>query len=201
MPTLLIAALSIAAILAIYLLWLRPWQLHWGASGEEVNRAMTGDDLVKRPTFKATRAVTIQARPEEIWPWLAQMGCTRGGWYSYDRIDNQGVPSAERILPEFQQIEVGDLIPTSGDGERGFTVRGFEPNRWMLWGDEEYSWCWGLFPLDEGRTRLVTRLHVKYKWLSPWILMMLAYDVGEILMMRKCLLGIKRRAEALSHGG
>ena len=97
-----VAALG-AIVLGVYLRFIRPWQLRWGATDEEVARAMPGDDVVKHPTFNATRAVTIQARPEQIWPWLVQIGVTpRAGWYSYDWLDNLGIPSAERIVPEWQ---------------------------------------------------------------------------------------------------
>src|SRR6266702_5018106 len=98
-----------AVAIGVYLRFIRPWQLRWGATDEEVARAMPGDDVVKQPTFNATRAVTIQARPEEIWPWLVQIGVTRAGWYSYDWLDNLGKPSAQRLLPQFQQVAVGDL--------------------------------------------------------------------------------------------
>ncbi|HEY6410844.1 MAG TPA: hypothetical protein VIY29_25605, partial [Ktedonobacteraceae bacterium] len=96
-----VAALG-AVALGVYLRFLRLWQLRWGATDEEVARATPGDDVVKQPTLNATRAVTIQARPEEIWPWLVQIGITRAGWYSYDWLDNLGKPSAQRILPQFQ---------------------------------------------------------------------------------------------------
>jgi hypothetical protein len=83
----------------VYLRFIRPWQLRWGATDDEVASVMPGDDVVQQPTFDATRAVTIQARPEAIWPWLVQMGMTRAGWYSYDWLDNLGRPSAQRIIP------------------------------------------------------------------------------------------------------
>src|ERR1700693_2913735 len=100
-----LAALG-AVVCGGYLRFIRPWQLRWGATDEEVACAMPGDDVVQSPTFNATRAVTIQARPEEIWPWLVQIGCKRAGWYSYDWIDNLGIPSANRIVPELQHLEV-----------------------------------------------------------------------------------------------
>lgn len=181
----------------IYLLFIRPWQLRWGATDEEVARAMPGDELVKRPTFNATRAVTIKARPEETWPWLVQIGCTRAGMYSYDWIDNAGIPSAERIIPEFQHLEVGQFVPLTTNGKQGMWVKAFEPNRWMLWDDkkDQATWFWGLYPLDEGSTRLITRNRVHYTWTLPWVLYYLLQDVGDIVMMRKCMLGIKQRAE------
>lgn len=192
-----IAAGLVGAALSAYLLAIRPRQLRWGATDEEVARAMPGDEVVQRPTFNATRAVTVHARPEAIWPWLVQIGISRAGWYSYDWIDNLGRPSAERIIPEFQHVQVGDLVPISPDGKAGFWVKAFEPNRWMLWWDKkgDVTWCWGFYPLDENTTRLVSRVRMHYNWLSPSILFALVLDVGDIVMMRKCMLGIKRRAE------
>jgi hypothetical protein len=194
-----LAALGAGAAGA-YALFIRPWHLRWGATDEEVARAMPGDDVAKQATFNATRAVTIQARPEEIWPWVVQMGFNRAGWYTYDWIDNLGRPSAERIIPELQHIAVGDLIPISPVGTFGLRVKEFEPNRWMLWWDTKgnTSWYWGLSPHDAHATRLITRMRLRYLWLSPAILYDLLADVGDIIMMRKCLLGIKQRAERTS---
>jgi hypothetical protein len=182
----------------LYLRVLRPLQLRWGATDDEVGRSLPGDDEVPQPTFNATRAVTISAPPKEIWPWLIQIGAGRAGWYSYDLLDNLGHPSAERIIPEFQHLAVGDLIPISPDGKAGQRVKAFEPNRWMLWGDEagDSTWYWGLDPLDEHRTRLGTRVRMHYRWTSSLLLFNPLVEFTDIVMMRKCLLGIKRRAEA-----
>ncbi|MGB6335908.1 MAG: hypothetical protein WBG96_09905, partial [Thermoanaerobaculia bacterium] len=92
------------SVLAIILFWLvyRPWARTWGATDEEIDRSMPGDDIVEGPIFDATRAVTIGASREEIWPWLVQMGYLRAGFYSWDQLDNDGIPSAERIMPELQ---------------------------------------------------------------------------------------------------
>lgn len=189
-----------ATSIGLYLGFIRRWQLRWGATDEEVARAMPGDEVVKHPTFNATRAVTIGARPAEIWPWLVQMGLTRAGWYSYDLLDNLGHPSAERIIPEFQHLAVGDVIPMSPDGKAGLWVRAFEPNRWMLWGDKagDTTWYWGLDAIHERQTRLVTRVRIRYNWTSPMLLFNLLVEFTDIIMMRKCMLGIKERAERLS---
>jgi hypothetical protein len=194
-----VAALGVVSF-GVYLRFIRPWQLRWGATDEEVARAMPGDDVVKHHTFNATRAVTIQARPEEIWPWLVQIGCKRAGWYSYDWLDNLGIPSAERIVPELQHLAVGDVIPMSPDGKQGQWVKDFEANQWMLWWDNtgNATWYWGLSPLDESQTRLITRVHMRYHWLSPMIVFALLVEFADIVMMRKCLLGIKQRAEHAS---
>jgi hypothetical protein len=186
--------------LAVYVRCLRPWQLRWGATDEEVARPMPGDDIVQHPHFNATRAVTIHARPEHIWPWLLQMGIGRAGWYSYDIVDNLGRPSARCILPEWQNVKVGDLVPMSPVGEMGLYVRAFEPNRWLLWDDKgqgKTTWVWGLYPIDDQSTRLISRVRLRYDWLSPSILFNLLLDMGDIVMMRKCMLGIKERSEAL----
>ncbi len=196
-----LAAMGAAATATgAYLRFIRPWQLRWGATDEEVGRAMPGDDVVKSPTFNATRAVTIQARPEEIWPWLVQIGIKRAGWYSYDWLDNLGHHSAERIIPEWQHLAVGDLIPISPDGKAGQWVKAFEPNLWMLWWDNkgDVTWYWGLYPQGDSQTRLITRVRMHYRWLSPAILFSLLVEFTDIVMMRKCLRGIKQRAERAS---
>jgi hypothetical protein len=184
-------------VLAIILLWsvYRPWALTWGATNEEIDRSMPGDDIVENPMFDATRAVTIAASREEIWPWLVQMGYLRAGFYSWDQLDNDGIPSAERIIPELQDLRVGDLIPLSHDAEAKVEI--LEPARHLLLvfqTDTETTWAWGLYPAAADKTRLVTRLRVGTGGLRSRLVL----DAFEIIMMRKCLLGIKRRAESVS---
>ena len=191
-----IAGLAVAALLASALWFIyRPWALTWGSTNEEVTRLMPGDEVLERPTFDATRAVTIEATPEEIWPWIVQIGYRRAGFYSYDLLDNDGIPSAERILPEYQTLKVGDLIPLSKSAY--VRVTRLEPPKSMVlvfevtgaWSDA--TWVWGLYPEDGSHTRLVTRLRANAKGVRSRIFL----DLGEIIMMRKCMLGIKRRAE------
>jgi hypothetical protein len=193
-------ALAIVVALSTYLVVYRPLQINWGATEAEVSRPKPGDEIVPRPTFNATRAVTINATPEEIWPWLVQIGHTRAGWYGYDLIDNLAKPSAEQIVPELQHLQVGDLFPMSPDGKLGLLVREIEAGRWMLWGDEEgrTNWLWALEPTEESRTRLITRVRMKYAWRSPMILFDLAIDLGDFVMRRECMRGIKSRAEGQS---
>ena len=104
-----VGALGMLTVLAAYRLWIQPWQHRWGATDAEVRRAMPGDDLLP-DAASTTRAIAIAAPPEQVWPWLVQLGYGRAGWYSYDWIDNDGRPSADRILPELQQLRVGDRI-------------------------------------------------------------------------------------------
>jgi hypothetical protein len=198
-----VIAAAVWGSLAFFHLY-RPWQLKWGATTEDLARSMPGDEIVHRPTFDATRVVTINARPEEIWPWIVQIGFGRAGWYSYDLFDNLGRHSSESIVPQLQHIEVGDLVPLGPGESSGMFVKEFVMNRSMLWWtgkNEQTTWAWGLYPTSEGTTRLVTRVRAPFSWSQPisavWLLLT---EVADFPMMRKCLLGIKRRAESLSAG-
>jgi len=196
-PIVIVAAVVIAvAFFGLY----RPWHLKWGATSEDLARSMPGDGIVRRPSFNATRVVTVNARPEDIWPWIVQIGFSRAGWYSYDLFDNLGRHSSERIVPELQHLEIGDLVPLGPGEGSGMFVKEFVLNRWMLWWtgkDGQTTWAWGLYPTSSGATRLVTRVRAPFSWRQPvsavWILL---DEVADFPMMRKCLLGIKRRAEA-----
>ena len=196
-----IVGAAVVLIPSAYMLAIRPWHLTWGATEVEVGRSMPGDDVVPHPSFNATRAVTVEALPEEIWPWIVQMGYRRAGFYSYDRLDNHGIPSAEEIVADLQNISVGDEIPLTKSSY--VRVVSLEPNQSMVWTHQPdddppaFSWTWGLYREAGARTRLVTRLRVSYDWNAGPILPTLAFDVFELIMMRKCMLGIKRRAEAL----
>jgi hypothetical protein len=193
---------AVLGLIGAYVLLIRPWHLTWGATDEEVRRPMLGDEIHASPSFNATRAVTIEAGPEHIWPWLVQMGYRRAGFYSYDRIDNDGVPSADHIISGYQNLKLGDRIPMAPNAYA--EVLEMDPHHSMLWvfrGDgqwEDATWAWGLYQDDTHRTRLVSRLRVTYKWARPSIVPMLVTDVVELAMMRECLLGVKRRAEKLA---
>jgi hypothetical protein len=182
----------------------RPWHLRWGATEDEVAAAMPGDDIVPRPSFNATRAITIAASPEDVWPWLVQLGYGRAGWYSYDLFDNAARPSASRILPEFQHPSIGDWVPMASKVNQttAFKIKALEPNRSMLWEKPNSTWFWQLIPRDgEQKTRLVTRLRTYYDWRgSPGnaLLTLTIFEFGDFPMMRKLLLNVKRRAERLA---
>ncbi len=194
-----VAAVSVLAVAFRRVFW--PWQSRWGATDAEVARVMPGDRIVGNADFVATRGISIAAPPERVWPWLVQIGSGRAGWYSYDRIDNGGAPSATRILPEHQQRRVGDRIPMIPGKDIGPTVTEIDPPRRMLWCDDdgEFSWEWLLEPSPSGETRLVSRLRVTA---HPWTRRM-AYEavasVGDVIMQRRMLNGIKRRAEQLAN--
>lgn len=185
------------AIAVVYMRFVRPWQLGWGATEQERGRPLPGDDLVEDPTFAATRAMTIRARPEDIWPWLAQVGVNRAGWYSYDLLDNLGRPSARRIIPELVDIKVGDVMPMSPDGKHGIPVYALDPPCSMIWGTPgDTSWAWVLDAGPDGTTRLITRVRSRYRWLSLSIVFSMLLEFADIWMMRRMLLNLRERVEA-----
>ena len=164
-----------------------------------MSRSLPGDDLVPRPTFNATRAVTISASPERIWPWLVQTGLTRAGWYSYDILDNLGRRSARHIIPELQNLAVGDIVPMSPDGKQGMPVQSMDAPSSMVWGiPGDTTWTWQLDRSQDGSTRLITRVRSHYRWLSPSIAFSALVEFGDIWMMRKMLLTLRARAEGIS---
>ena len=192
--------LAIGLVAIGYSLIYRPLQLRWGAAPEEIRRVMPGDEIQSTPVFNATRAITIQARPEAIWPWLVQIGYRRAGWYGYDWIDNDGVPSSTQILPKWQQLKVGDSIPIWKDID--FPIVAMEPNRILVFasgsGANGNSMALGLYPLDAQRTRLVWRIRLApYAWKSPGIATQLFTDLADFIAVRQNLLGIKARAEGV----
>lgn len=189
----LLLTVILAAFVALFYFVYRPWQLSWGATPDEVARPMVGDGLVKNPTFNATRAVTINAPAERIWPWIVQIGYKKAGFYSWDILDNDGIPSAGRIIPEFQNLKIGDSIPLSEHMDA--TVVSMELNEHLLLVFESegaVTWAWALYKIDANRTRLINRL----RWHASSAISQFVLDAFEIVMMRKHLLGIKHRAEA-----
>ena len=186
-----------AGVILFYVVLLRPWQLNWGATPQEVSSSLPGDQIVQHPDFNATRGISIASSPQLIWRWIIQIGSKRAGWYSIDWIDNAGIKSAEEILPEFQKIEPGQFIPFTPDQKNGMWVREFKENEYILWTDRENkaTWLWQITPSNNGNVRLLTRLRTKYNWKGFWIIYYVLFDIGDIMMMSKCLKGIKRRAE------
>jgi len=198
--------LVFAIVAAVLLYWfpIRRAFLRWGATRAELARPMPGDAIVPTPTYLTTLAITIDARPEHIWPWLVQIGHRRGGLYSYDWLDRlfgyTDGPSADRILPAFQQLRPGEMIPM-GRGA-GFRVAGVTPNESLVMGDNNggfgWSWAFGLYPIDGGRTRLVSRNRARVPSGFAWTMFMRVLEPAAFLMTRRMLIGLKTRAESLA---
>jgi hypothetical protein len=193
---------AVASPLFLFAPLYRRWHLRWGATDAEVAGPMPGDELVSEPSFNATRAITIAAPPEAVWPWLVQIGYGRAGWYSYDLLDNGARPSAERILPQYEEPNVGDWVPmwSKVNETTAFKIRAFDLYGWLLWEKPRSSWAWKFVPVEGGRTRLISRLKQCYEWrASPGnaLLTLILFEFGDFPMMRKLFLNAKRRAERL----
>ncbi|WP_193508852.1 SRPBCC family protein [Cryobacterium sp. BB736] len=221
-------AIAVVAVPVIAAAWyarfFRPKQLRWGSDDSEVFADLPGDDFVQHPKMHSTRAVTIHATPDEVWPWLVQMGYGRAGFYSFDQSEKAAHDAdperSRRILPEFQQLSVGDVIPW-GEKNEGIPVRMLEAGSVLSLGGTmdastgkfvgataarpedpvDVSWTFVLKPVGETSTRLITRTRVAYS--SPMIGAAVRgfVEPGQYLMERKLLLGIKERAEAKSRAG
>jgi hypothetical protein len=178
----------------------RRWHTGWGATPADRSTAMAGDELIIRPHFTATRAITIDAPPDAVWPWIVQMGYGRACWYSYDRLDNRGRRSADHIEPRWQDVRLGDPVPMSAgvDDRTAFHVFPFAPCHLMVWAKSDATWSWRLEPTVTGETRLITRIRARYVGIAALVGVPLM-EIGDFPMMRRCLLGIKARAERPSN--
>jgi hypothetical protein len=169
------------------------------ALGDEGRRPLPGDEIVPDSKGQWTNAITVRALPADIWPWILQMGCTRAGWYSYDGLDNGGRPSAERIVPELQDVEAGDVLPWTPTDREGFIVRAIEPDRALVLGGTpppfRMSWAFVLQPRDETTTRLIARCRAVPRSIPVGLLLQLFHPV-HFAMQRKQLITLKRRVEA-----
>jgi hypothetical protein len=212
------AAALIALGVGVYALAVRPRMLRAGATHAEVDAPYPGGDLIPDGTRGPTMAVTIDAPPSAVWPWLAQMGNHRAGWYSWDRLDNGGTPSAERIHPEWQEVRVGDHWACEPSGKVWFEVAAVEPERFLalrapidLHGrsfdtsrprPRHYNdglWCFLLEELPGERTRLVVS---GYGAQRPRALVALGnflfWEPAHWVMQKRQFAGLKRRAESVA---
>ncbi len=175
------------------------------ATPAERARTLPGDDLIPRPLGAVNHAITIRRPPHDVWPWLAQMGSGRAGWYAYDFIDNGGQHSAERILPNYQNIGVGSVLPAlPGVTDVFLVVQCAQDHSLVLaWklpsGKYQTTWAFVLEQPEPGQTRLIARGRVAPDYRPYGLPQWLAACTGRLahfIMERKQLLGIARRAEA-----
>jgi hypothetical protein len=174
---------------------IRPWLLRWGATAGEVARPMPGDGILGADAPATTRAITIGVPAHHVWPWLAQLGYGRAGWYSYDWLDNDGQPSAGRIHPEWQQLRPDDrilMMPGSG-----FDVAEIEDGHYFTARapDQTVSWCLAVEPVDERSCRLISRWRARWHVTPASAAWIALSEPGSFIMERRMLLGIKARAE------
>ena len=166
---------------------------HWGATGDEISGPMPGDDLVPDATLVATRAITLDAPPSEVFPWLRQMGLGRAGWYSHDWIDNLGRRSARRIHPEWQDVRSGDAIPGGPIDFSAAIVD--EPTAFVLALVNRRIGFTLAYRLDPDRrgTRLVTRVRAHLDLPGGGLIERLLLGPGDGIMLRRQLLTLAER--------
>src|SRR6516165_7659148 len=163
---------AVAGVLAV-----RRWQLRWGATGQEARASLPGDDVITSPDLTATRAITIGAPAAQVWPWIAQLGQGRGGFYSYDFLENLAgcdIHSANRIMPDWQDVGPGDQIRLAP--QVALAVATVQPGQSLVlhggvpMGDTsppyDFTWAFVLNGEPGGATRLIVR--ERYAFLRPW---------------------------------
>jgi hypothetical protein len=189
-----VVAVTAIAVWRAYRLFVEQRLATWGATPTEVAATMPGDELVPGGVG-STRAISIDAPAAAVWPWLVQLGFGRAGWYSYDWIDNDGRPSAERIVPELQHLAVGDVIAMTPD--QGFAVVALDPGRSIVSRSEDgtTSWCLLLAPCGPGSTRLVSRFRARFEPSFGAVVWAAISGPGSWIMEQRMLRNLKRLAE------
>ena len=198
-------ATALGGTAAAYVLLARPRQLRWGTTGQEADAPLPGDDLIASPDLMATRAITVRAQADQVWPWIAQLGQGRGGFYSYDFLENIvgcDIHSADRLVPQWQDVEVGDqvrLAPEAGlavaflERGRSLVLRGGVPM-----GNTappfDFTWAFVLRDEPDGTTRLLVR--ERYAYTRRWARLLVEPAAAvSFVMTQKMLRGIRNRAE------
>lgn len=196
-------AVVVTAAASLYLKFARERVLNWGASDEETERRMPGDDILPGASLQTTRVVSVNAAPEHIWPWLVQMGPKpRAGAYTYDAVERLlgiDIENRDVILPEFQHLEVGEFMGLNEKGQ-GLVVRAIEPERSLVvqWIPQQNTWAFALYPQPDGTTRLVSRNRLRGAGPVFRASMVGFMEPGSLVMERKMLLTIKKLAERLA---
>ncbi len=194
-----IIGLVIVGVIATSLL--TPWMDRWGATDGEIVATFPGDELVPAPASFVNRAITIQAAPEDIYPWIVQLDAEKGGWYSYDWLETNllrcPMTNADRIHPEWQDRQAGDAVNMcpDGSGPPPYTVAQMHPNRAMVMGHQEGDkWVdlsqFVITPQADGSSRLILRTRTMMVG-GLWDII----HPGVFIMERGMLRGIKARAE------
>lgn len=198
----------IGQLAGLYAWKIRPWMLQWGATPEEQIRALPGDEVIENPTHVTTHAIRINARPEDIWPWLVQMGQNRAGFYTHNWVEKlllSRIPDVDEIHPEWQDLEVGDIMRTNREIQTGHPI-GWQvavviPNRAVVVRSKSLpvgTYAYVLASVDGETTRLISRDRAIWQWWeTPFRL--LIFEPLHTYMQTGVLRGIKQRADGMSH--
>lgn len=198
--------LMLAGIVVSYHVLLRPWHRTWGATDEEVPRKLPGDELLAEPIDETTRAITIGAPSDDVWPWIVQLGQGRGGFYSYTWLENAvgaDIHNVDRVVPELQHLAEGDSIRMVHEDYwlqspvTSMTVARIEPGRSLvLQGHDGGTWTFHLEPIDEETTRFIVRGRKPMnRTFVGYLLRYLTYELPHFIMERGMMRGIEARAE------
>jgi hypothetical protein len=199
------SVIAIGGAAAAYIRLARPRQLRWGATNQESDGSLLGDDLIANPDLTATRAITVHTSADQVWPWIAQLGQGRGGFYSYDVLENLvgcDIHSADQIVPEWQAITVGGQVKLHP--EVGLDVAVVELGRTLVLRGGvpmgaapppyDFTWTFVLQEQPEGTTRLLVR--ERYAYTQRWApLLVEPVAVVAFVMSQRMLRGIRDRAE------
>ena len=211
----------IGAAVAAYAFLIRPWHLHWGMREEESQLLLPGDELVPQPMYESTRAITIQAPASRVWQWLVQIGVGRGGFYTYDVLENMaglGIHSADQIRPEWQALQAGDSIHISP--VTPLKVERLEPDHALVLHTVmspftaeivdaadpatpaffDWTWAFVLEEITASTTRLIVRVRANYKPIALRAAVLILLEPVHFLMECGMLQGIKSRAESADSG-
>jgi hypothetical protein len=205
-----------ATIPLVFFLFVRPWYVHWGATDAEAQRALPGDEIVPNAAGQETRAITIDASVERVWPWVAQLGQDRGGFYSFDLLENLvgcEMPDGDYLRPGKQTWQVGDKLwmypPEKLNGAGSASLGAYVPGRALGFGTrapgtslsepEDGSWSFVLEPLGDSATRLL----IRGRGAPGRSLLGVAFDRSifepkHFVMERRTMIGIKQLAEGRS---
>lgn len=199
-------ALISLIIAIVYSLFIFPSLIRWGATKEEFNNSLPGDELIKNKEYKNTLAVTVHATPSQIWPWIVQMGQHRAGFYSYTWLENLfgcKLHNADSIHSEWQNTTAGyyECVCQSAKKKNmpGWIVAIIEPDKSFVWKGKEGEWMMGLYidSVDANTSRLLTRQQFKMPsaWSVSWILEKVWFGWAHCLMQHGMITGIKKRVE------
>jgi hypothetical protein len=192
-----ILVLFLVVVFVLHTLLLRSYTSTKGSTPEEISASMPGDSIVAAPDYVSTHAITIDARPREVFPWLMQMGLGKAGFYNYDWLNNRFRLSSQVIMDEYQSLSVGDTIRMSMISR--FKVDTLVKDAFMVWtsngNNPTETWTWVLVPEGIRSTRLILRQRIDYNYLSPLILVNYTSEVMNFMNTRETLSGIKKRAE------